>query len=168
MHIILLVANLALVLAFSLLCLSLLKVRNLPAYLIGIYIVAYADIVLVLEAASSECLKQASGLELAGSADCGVSTLWLTVGRPQLLAPLSRLRFGGRPRDWRFAVKLISVVLVAGAVGYVYLRHAQWILAVVPNNYDSLTYHLSRVGYWLQYHSLYPWPTPNLDKPHFR
>jgi len=87
--------------------------------------------------------------------------LWLRAGRPPLLGPFFGLRVGRIPLDRRSVLEMASLGLVAAAVGYVYLRHAALILAVFPSNYDALTYHLSRVGYWLQYHSLYPWPTPD-------
>jgi len=51
-------------------------------------------------------------------------------------------------------------ILVIGVV-LVYLTGAVLIIFVPQNNYDSMTYHLSRVGYWMQHQSLTPWPTPN-------
>jgi len=42
-----------------------------------------------------------------------------------------------------------------------YSFQATLILAIPQNNYDSMTYHLSRAGYWLQHQSLAAWLTPN-------
>jgi hypothetical protein len=46
-------------------------------------------------------------------------------------------------------------VLLAYGAGLVLL------LTTPQNNYDSMTYHLARVGYWLQHGTLAPWVTPN-------
>src|SRR5262249_49796460 len=32
-------------------------------------------------------------------------------------------------------------------------------LVSAPNNYDSMTYHMSRVAHWIQNRTLYPYPT---------
>ncbi len=38
-----------------------------------------------------------------------------------------------------------------------------WLItAVPPNTNDSLTTHLSRIGFWLQHGNMLPWPTPNI------
>lgn len=50
---------------------------------------------------------------------------------------------------------LLLGVLLAYAVGLALL------LTTPQNNYDSMTYHLARVGYWLQHGTLAPWVTPN-------
>lgn len=34
-------------------------------------------------------------------------------------------------------------------------------IAVPQNNFDAMTYHLARIGYWLQHQSLLPWNTSN-------
>lgn len=142
--------------------LSLLKVRSLPAYLAGIYVVAYADIVLVLQAGGlTNALIKPVVVALEVLLTACALILWLRAARPQLLGPFSSFRLGGLRGDRYSVARLIVLVLVGAAVGYLYLRQAQLVLGVLPGNYDALTYHLSRVGYWLQYQSLYPWPTPN-------
>jgi 4-amino-4-deoxy-L-arabinose transferase-like glycosyltransferase len=99
------------------------------------------------------------GLQLVLTACAGIT--WTRGGRPRLFGPIPNFRFSAPGKDWRSWGRLLVLALLGGAVTYVYLRHAEVILAVVPGNYDAMTYHLSRVGYWLQYHSFYPWPTPN-------
>lgn len=52
--------------------------------------------------------------------------------------------------------------LLGSGLGIIYLFNAFLIIKVPPNNWDSMTCHLSRVGYWLQNGSLYPWPTHSI------
>jgi hypothetical protein len=155
-------SGLAQVLAFAVFVLACLKLRSVPAYLLGLYIVAYADIVLILQAAAlMNAVDRSTVIVLQVLLTAASGMMWVRAGRPRLMAPFRRLHVGKLELHRDTTLKLISLGLVAGAIGYVYLLNAQLALAVLPNNYDSLTYHLSRVGYWLQYHSLYPWPTPN-------
>ena len=162
MHLVLMLGNLALVLAFAILALSPLKLRSRPAYLIAIYIVAYADIVLVLQIAGVfNALARQVVLALQAVLTGLAALLWLRRGWPHLLGPFAAFRLARPAGDWRYWLGLVSVSLVGLAIAYIYLRQAQLVLSIYPYNYDALTYHLSRVGYWLQYHSLFPWPTPN-------
>ena len=157
-----LIANLVLVLAFSACVLALVRIRGLVGYLLGLYVVAYADIVMVLQIAG--LLNAVNTAVVAGVQalfTLGSMLIWWRLGRPALLEPVVGWRAAWPVWNWPFALKLLSLVVVAGAVGYMYVLRAGVILATYPDNYDSLTYHLARVGYWLQYQSFYPWPTPN-------
>lgn len=70
---------------------------------------------------------------------------WSLTGRPRLLI---RLPSTSELRKAAKAHPALAAILVA-------LLFATWIeavlaLGVVPNNYDSMFYHLSRIGYWMQ------------------
>jgi hypothetical protein len=161
-HIALGLANLALVVAFSTIVLSLLRIHVLPAYLVGLYIVAYADIVLILEAAGLTNVLRWQVVTALQVLLTGLALVfWWRAARPRLLAPFSGLRPRRLVAEGRPLLTLIPLGIVAAGVGYAYLREAQLILSTLPSNFDALTYHLSRVGYWMQYQSLYPWPTPD-------
>ena len=54
-----------------------------------------------------------------------------------------------------------ALLLLGGAALVVGLISAALAIWVPPNTLDSLTYHMSRVGYYLQFRSLEPWPTPD-------
>jgi hypothetical protein len=162
MRFVLTLGNLGLVLAFAILVVSQLRLRSRTAHLVGLYLVAYADLVLVLQAAALlNALNKPVVLPLQLAATAAATAAWLLGGRPSLLGPFEGFHIGRIPREWRSIVEWACLGLIAAALVYVYWRHAELVLAIYPNNYDALTYHLSRVGYWLQYHSVYPWPTPD-------
>jgi hypothetical protein len=76
--------------------------------------------------------------------------LWVRNGRPRPLVHvpgLSELRRGARAHPYVAAILLALVF--ASAV------EAVLALGVVPNNYDSMFYHLSRIGYWMQNDSVF-------------
>jgi 4-amino-4-deoxy-L-arabinose transferase-like glycosyltransferase len=52
--------------------------------------------------------------------------------------------------------------LLGAGLTAAFIFAAVLILVVPPNNNDSLSTHLSRVGYWLQHGSFFPWPTPRI------
>ncbi len=162
MPLILTLGNLALVLSTAVFVLSVLRLRSRPSYLVGLYIIAYADIVLALQIAgltNNLTRHVVFGVQLVLTAFGAL--LWLRLGRPSLLGPFAGYRLGKFSRDRWSVLGYASAGLLAAAVTYVYLGRIELILAVFPSNYDAMTYHLSRVGYWLQYRSFYPWPTPN-------
>jgi hypothetical protein len=168
MNIILLASNTALALACAGCLLACSRIRNKPAYLVAIYILSYADIVIVLELAGIlRAIRPVPVLALQLSLTAVCVLVWLRMGRPPLLGPFTGLRI---PRiSVRGLFNLVRrspllaglLILLGGGVVYVYFLHAELNLVMPPSNWDSLTYHLSRVGFWLQYKSFYPWPTPN-------
>jgi 4-amino-4-deoxy-L-arabinose transferase-like glycosyltransferase len=148
-----------------------LRVRGKVAYLIGAYLIAYADIVIILELAGLlSAIDRASVLALQILLTAIALLVWQLNARPELFAPFRAFRLRElRIQEWlkrgrQYPLPAALILLLAVSVGYVYLRHAERILVVPPNNWDSLTYHLSRVGYWLQYKSLFPWPTTFLHQ----
>lgn len=49
--------------------------------------------------------------------------------------------------------------LLVGAIGVLFLLEFVQGLIYPPNNFDSLTYHLSRIVSWISHHSVAPYPT---------
>ncbi len=112
------------------------------AYLLGAYVLAWVEIVLLAEAASpahaigrvSYGLGEAVLLLVAASA-------WLARGRPRPSLPhLSRSAVAGHP-----VIAFLSLVVLAAFAYQAFIA-----LAVPPNNVDALTYHLPRAAAWLQ------------------
>lgn len=94
-----------------------------------------------------------------------------------LLAALAAWRLGGAP-DPRLPLQSIQVHLpplrsypilygLACFIAAVCLINAFIVVLVPQNNFDSLTYHLARVGYWLQHRTLAVWDTPNFRQADF-
>jgi 4-amino-4-deoxy-L-arabinose transferase-like glycosyltransferase len=122
---------------------SVFQFKNKPAYLISLYLLACTAVVLVCEAAS--LLQQMNR----------ACFLWAH----SLLGPFQGLRIGKENLlTWLNSPDLVIFGIVAGLA---YLVGAALIFLTPQNNFDSMTYHLSRVGYWLQHDSLFPWITPN-------
>jgi 4-amino-4-deoxy-L-arabinose transferase-like glycosyltransferase len=149
-----------LVLFFGVALVATFRLRSIFAYLIGVFLLAYANVVLSIEIASIFGLITPAFVMVTHLVLAGIAWLvWRKAGRPALLGPLQgRLLFWKGLPPFR---KRALVYLMAGAVGAVYLVGAILILTTPQNNFDSMTYHLSRVGYWLQHQTLYPWETPD-------
>jgi hypothetical protein len=130
------------------------------AFFLALFLFAYTNIILATEIASLfRLIKPGFLLSIQLILASAAGIVWLLTGKPPLLGP-----FRGKNRSWKGffdfghhpeVVLLGACLLLAYGIG-VYL-----ILATPQNNYDSMTYHLSRVGYWLQHGALTPWPTPN-------
>ena len=84
---------------------------------------------------------------------------WLALH--ELRAGLRRLA----PAVWDWGVP--AVPLLAGATLLVGLISATLALLVPPNSVDALAYHLARVGYYLQFRSLAPYPTDDFRQVAF-
>ncbi len=137
-----------------------LHICSKTAYLVSLFLLAYAALVLVCQAASLVGQMNRAFFLLAHSLFALAAWLfWKQSGKPHLLGPLQELRLS--KQDLRVWLQAPDLVILAAGVVLVYLAGAALILLTPQNNYDSMTYHLSRVGYWLQHDSLFPWITPN-------
>jgi hypothetical protein len=78
---------------------------------------------------------------------------WFATGRarPTGQPALRWLRDLRGPTAWIVALAAIAI-LVQGYIGF----------AIAPSNWDSMTYHLSRAAYWLQYDSIAQYPGATL------
>jgi hypothetical protein len=54
--------------------------------------------------------------------------------------------------SWQEKIWLLGIVLVIGVTGMI-------ALAAPPNTWDAVSYHLTRVVFWEQYHTIAPYPT---------
>jgi len=137
------IVALAGVVAAAVLGAAALRVASPVAALLAVYLIACAEIVLL-----SEALSLVHGVSRAGYAAgealalAGAVAVWHLRGRPRLALPrtsVAALR--------RHPILLVVGAVVATAVAY----EAFLILATPPNNWDSMSYHLSRAAYWLQH-----------------
>jgi hypothetical protein len=161
---ILFLMDILLILVFTFSVGALLHLPTKPATLVGLLILAYADIVLPAEILATFKLLDAR-LFLAVHALTAVIGLgvWWYSGKPSL----SKLFNFNSHKLWTLCKRQPELWLLAVGVSVAYFINAILILIVPPNNWDSMTYHLSRVGYWLQQGSFYPWITHNLRQTTF-
>lgn len=153
---------LALVLACSILVTAVLRPTTRPAALLSVYLLSYTHIVLVGEITNS--LYQLNnawawlGLHLALALVAGL--VWVGFGRPSIGAPWYDADGRIFPVGLRSSLKTYPELWILGvgvALAFVFSLVLIWI--VPPNNNDSLATHMSRVGYWLQRGSFFPWPS---------
>lgn len=170
MSIAMLLLNFILVLICVALTLSLLGIKSKSDYILGIYIFSYANIVLVLQLSGLfSSITQITVFCLQILFFIVSILLWYFNGKPILLKPFQNLIIK-KPQLKEVllsAIKFPLLTLLIGSTVYVYLIYALKIIVVPPYNWDSLTQHLSRIGYWLQYQSFYPWPTTKLSQTMF-
>lgn len=152
-----------LVLAFAMFVGSSLRLPTRPATLVGLYLLSYANTVFVSElAATAHLLDYRAFLALHLALAIAAWFFWHRAGQPSLMEPFSNFDSNFNRQSLLFSIRAWPDLWVLGlGVAVAYLVGAYLVLIVPPNNWDSMTYHLSRVGYWLQHNSFYPWPTPN-------
>jgi hypothetical protein len=146
------VAGVLMLAATALLVVWALRVRGLAGTVIALLLVAAAEIVLLTIVLSLFEALQAGWMLLGQVVFAAAAFVaWNAVGRPR-----SDL-FGHIPDrrtaiDWGrrnpAAAGMAVVAALALALQFVMA------IAVAPNNWDSMTYHLARIAYWLQFDSV--------------
>ncbi|MDP1849444.1 MAG: glycosyltransferase family 39 protein [Solirubrobacteraceae bacterium] len=127
---------------------ALLQIRGRVAFVVAAGVTGAAVVVGLSLVLSVPRALSRTGLlvgEACVAAMC--AALWLRRGRPP---PPSF-----RPASVLASIPRSGALLVAGVALAVQFYVA---LAVAPNNWDSMTYHLSRAAYWLQYGSAGEFP----------
>jgi Dolichyl-phosphate-mannose-protein mannosyltransferase len=132
-----------------------LRVRGRAALLAATLVIAAASVVLSTIALSLVDALTRTGLLVAAAVIAGLALAgWVMTGRPR------------PPGGWRTSrVAVWSAVRTYPAVACLVLIAALALalqlaigIDVAPNNWDSMTYHLSRAAYWLQEHSATRFP----------
>ena len=121
----------------------------LPAILFGLWVTAVAEVLSLFGAFRPPFIQVAW---LAGAAIAAIVAWRLTSldGRRRPSGPVRCPPCDGG--EGRFQLAVVAGILVLTLVVA---------LAAPPNNWDSLTYHMSRAAHWLQNGSVYPYPTAN-------
>ena len=143
-------AGTVLLLAFGVLVPLALRVRGGPAFAVAGLVMAAADVVLLticlslLDALTAGWMLLGQALSVAVAAAAGAVASRRAPPRP------------GLPRrvDAMAEVRAHPAVAVAVATAALVLAVTAFLaVAVAPNTWDSMTYHLARIGYWLQFDS---------------
>jgi 4-amino-4-deoxy-L-arabinose transferase-like glycosyltransferase len=136
---------------------------NRPAALITAYLFGFTHILAaLLIAAAFGKLSSPYVVMLAQLVmDAGAYAIWLRTGKPGLLNWVKPL-FEELKNGWKKALlRWPELCLLGAGLAAALTLSAILIWVVPPNNNDSLSTHLSRIGYWLQHSSLLPWPIFN-------
>jgi hypothetical protein len=140
---------------------ALCRLKQKTAYLLAVFLCSWAQIVLISELASlAHQLNLPFYLILQILVFIGTGYLWKRNGSRNLFGPFSGSKISANQIKVlaRQHPVLSTWLFFTSAV---YAFQAVLILTVPQNNYDSMTYHLSRVAYWLQHQNLAAWLTPN-------
>jgi 4-amino-4-deoxy-L-arabinose transferase-like glycosyltransferase len=155
----LLIPAILLVALFALLINSCFTLTGKVAYILGLFISAWANVILVLEILSLlRSITAYHYLLVQVLLVLVVYLIWVKRGKPSLWKPFEGFRIPALKAD---ALQNPLLVVLGITVAAVYIVGAFLVIYVPPNNYDGMAYHLSRVGYWLQHQSTLPWQTPN-------
>ncbi len=152
-----------LALLFVLLVSALIRLPNRPAALIAAYLLFFSHILtaLLIAAAFGALASRYSVLLAQFVLDAAAYAFRLRRGRPSLFAWLRPL-FIELKDGWKKALVRWPELCLLGAGLVIALGLSAILIWVVPpNNNDSLSTHLSRIGYWLQHSSFLPWPIFN-------
>src|SRR6185503_12549563 len=138
---------------------SALRIRGRAPFVIACLVAAAGAIVLLVEALSLIHALTRPGI-LVGQLvlTAGAVGAWVAAGGPRPPAM-------GRP-DRRALLEAVrkhpAVTILCGVVMVALLVELVLSIAVAPNNWDSMTYHLSRCAYWLQHGSALQWPAGSI------
>jgi len=128
------------------------RLTKTSSWLIAVYLIVSANIVLTGYIASSFHLLNQHWFFLTLHAVFGVFgwVVWHHIGRPSLWPTSQRITLLlGDPA--------LLILFVGILLGYMFVL-AQIVL-IPQNNIDGLSTHLSRIVYWRQFGTLLPWPT---------
>ncbi|NMC55304.1 MAG: hypothetical protein GYA48_16895 [Chloroflexi bacterium] len=155
----------ALVLFAALWLVSLLPLRGLVSQILAVYLLCFTNIALSLHIANLLGVMNQPIILLGLHALFFVLVLafWVKKGRPDPFSPGRRILWWARQiLLQKFTLQNAFLPSLALIAGLVYLFNAFLNMYVPPNTVDSLSTHLSRVGFWLQRGSFFPWSTPRI------
>jgi len=136
-------------------------------YILSLFVLGYAEIVLISEVGSLSHQIQRNYYIIAHLViGCASLVLWVYRGKPKLFGPLIGSHFFSKEKTKLIKTKPGLEILLFCVI-LILVLGVEIILVTPQNNYDSMTYHLSRVGYWIQHKTLSPWPTPNTRQTAF-
>jgi 4-amino-4-deoxy-L-arabinose transferase-like glycosyltransferase len=158
---ILFLVSVLLVLLFSAFSSAILAPRRKSAYLLSFYLLSFAHLVLTGYTLNLFHALNRSGAYLAVQALWGLLAwlAWIRFEKPPLFGAFDLASMKALVRAARKEKILASL---ASGLTLVYAYSAYQNLRFPQNNMDSLSTHLARIAYWLQFGSFTPWPTPKL------
>jgi len=137
---------------------AILKPINKPAWLMAFYLICSANVTLTLYIANSFYLFNQQWFVLVIHICFGTLGwyIWRRSGKPTLYKPFE----GWSPKidlQWIKREPILSSFTLGIALFYIFALVQ--IIFVPQNNIDSLSTHLSRIVFWYQHGSFFPWPT---------
>jgi 4-amino-4-deoxy-L-arabinose transferase-like glycosyltransferase len=87
--------------------------------------------------------------------------VWLRAGKPHPWLPLQGWRIKYE-YQWIRREPVLAMLILSITLSYAFALVQ--VIFIPQNNMDSLSTHLSRIGFWLQHGSFFPWQTPMLNQ----
>ncbi len=159
----------ALALIFALSVTHFYRPPHIIGWICGVYVLIWAQIVIVTQTiATFTMLRPYPYLAVQAATTLIAVMVWWRWRRHDLPALVAALRatWSSLPKLRTQSIAVVRrypllVVLLVGVI--IAASVTAWsIVNIAPNSGDSMRYHISRVGYWMQYDNLYPFPTNNL------
>jgi len=160
----LLIFDVVLVLVFACSLATVLRPPSKLAFLVSLFVLVWADLVLAVELLSLLVLIKPIPMVAVHAFLAAVA---LAVRRAAGNPRPPEFRLPSRDEIVRSVKSVPDLWFLGAAVGLTYVLLAVLNVLVPPNNIDSLAYHLTRVAFWIQHRSLAPWPTPYLSQTAF-
>jgi len=134
-----------------------------PAWLMALYLVGSANVTLSSYIANTLYLLNRQWVMLALHMCIGGFgwLVWMRLGKPSLLKPFHGWKIKLNAQTFRSEPAL---VLLALGVVVSYVFAFVQVIFIPQNNMDSLSTHLSRIGFWRQHGSFFPWQTTMLNQ----
>jgi 4-amino-4-deoxy-L-arabinose transferase-like glycosyltransferase len=134
-----------------------------PAWLMALYLIGSANVTLSLYIANSFYWLNQRWVILALHVLIGGIgwVVWKQTGKLSVWGPFqgSRVKFNVR---WMRSEPVLALLLSGIVISYLFALVQ--IILIPQNNMDSLSTHLSRIGFWLQHGSFFPWQTTMGDQ----
>ena len=141
---------------------AILRPPNKPSWLMALYLIGSADVTLSLYIANSFYLLNYRWVILALHVLLGgLGWMLWRQAKPSVWGPFQgwRIRFDVR---WMRREPVLTLLGLAILISYMFAMVQ--IILIPQNNMDSLSTHLSRIGFWLQHGSFFPWQTTVPDQ----
>lgn len=136
---------------------------NKSAWLMALYLIVSANVTLSCYIANSFYLLNQRWVILALHVFIGGLgwLIWGRAGKPSPWTPFQgwKIKFDVQ---WLRREPALALLMVSVAVSYGFALVQ--IILIPQNNMDSLSTHLSRIGFWFQHGSFFPWQTTMLNQ----
>jgi len=134
------------------------KPPSKPAWLMSLYLVGSTIVVFTSYIANSFLMLNQQWIILLIHMILGGLgwLIWRRIGKPALWGPFENWKLSFNVQFLRHK-PILSLFAVAVTLFYIFALIQ--IILIPQNNADSLTAHLTRIGFWRQQGSFFPWPT---------
>ena len=159
------ILDLLLILSCSIFIVFLFSTEKVINIILGVYLIFYSIIVLTSEVASLFYLLNNILFHVLFHFGLCLLFAWLyrRYGKSSIQDTFSFILIRNfLAKTWKLLKDQPALLVLALGVFIAYLLNAVIILTVPPNNYDSMTTHMVRVGYWLQFGSFLHWASQNI------